>query len=1159
VQADSFYEGTIKKFFLKLFNCQFREESMRGIVADLVLNKFRYYLLSGQSRVAPMETDQLTLINAINVIKPGFPFNANILQILQRRVIRVDQLDQFHPRPYITFGNAERYMLQYYLSLKEARRLNVPFITWDNEITSPSNIGSSLASDALQSLYEQEKCLTAIFYYGCPGYLNGNDKDRAYLKTKLGIVNGANVEYRGLIFSARDQNREVVRRVRDANPREFSHIHLGVVRPVAIKVALVNLSINNWPRELSLSSTEVVVAISCKSHEGTLKHDKRQFIFRLPGVEPAHAVTTYKMEGRTVKLFGLFLNYGGKLPDMEDMVVAITRAASINHWLIYPMGPGETLSHLSKLHYRDSTIIMNACINKVTHKLDLNLFTTELKDQLSLATKKAIMEGPLSQDKFARVESSFKANETKKGEALLLACTVQELKLYSSMCGIKLPNNYRKQQIIDDLVVYLSKTFSKVIINDGVVRDTVAMNLGNNPTVSHSDLKIGRIVTHAPQLINDGNRCYVNSFMQVFYSALHIDVIGKNEIYDNAASLEFKLDMLTLFRLLQNGMRMTPFLLNIGLVHKYFSYIGQQDDATVFFDQHGSNFLEFKWTIRENIFPQPPLSTGTDDWRDTIYSRDQNVWQWEMIPPDLQAIFQQLYDVGSFQEVSSKESIITSLNLPIMPNVTFYNDARQPVSVQLLMNNFFNSVENGTLFALRDLTNDSLVGYQKRSRKMTIVTYPKWLSICVKIFSFGVTSSKIIPDYGYFVPLELLVGVNMTKTYILWGIVCHAGSDSVNSGHYISYIRSSLRPTLWVKCDDAVITTLRDNEKPPFCYWERENGANTSQPYMLFYRDRDNFDDISLLEHILAGNINNQVGNLTNELYQESIGIDLDSCNDNIMDIENEVGCGDLSIQSSILQNDAFYDKWHSYCLNLKMTKQEWDTFQLCSHISCDNDVVAKFDSEIITARGFRSLHGSKWVSVEVVNAYMALFRSTFPNCCFVPSSWYSVLVDSVNSNSSADSNLSEKIYKCFNGKQFSLSRYDFVVWPLDGNNSHWTFVVIDMRQKTICHYDGYGDNSNQGVDLMKIFLQFVQGWFVRNSQYCQISEWTILKGGDRREIYPKQVDSYNCGPILIMAIYMIIKNIPFHKNSFSISNMRLFRQWLSSIILRSQIPDEFK
>lgn len=78
-------------------------------------------------------------------------------------------------------------------------------------------------------------------------------------------------------------------------------------------------------------------------------------------------------------------------------------------------------------------------------------------------------------------------------------------------------------------------------------------------------------------------------------------------------------------------------------------------------------------------------------------------------------------------------------------------------------------------------------------------------------------------------------GFSGKPTYQLYGVISHSG-ESVNGGHYVSYVRQGPDQT-WFCCNDDIVTQKSLDEMRNIWFASKGKGAFT--PMMLFYKRED--------------------------------------------------------------------------------------------------------------------------------------------------------------------------------------------------------------------------------------------------------------------------------------------------------------------------------
>ena len=108
---------------------------------------------------------------------------------------------------------------------------------------------------------------------------------------------------------------------------------------------------------------------------------------------------------------------------------------------------------------------------------------------------------------------------------------------------------------------------------------------------------------------------------------------------------------------------------------------------------------------------------------------------------------------------------------------------------------------------------------------------------------------------------------------------------------------------------------------------------------------------------------------------------------------------------------------------------------------------------------------------------------------------------------------------------------------PFNIGNMHWILVHVVGRSRSVVVYDSIADGSG-------VMTEKVESLFQKWAQYWFVGKWSIVKAVNS----PMQLDSYNCGVFVAMAIYDIVVEgrLPRERSTDEITGCR---RWLHSCL----------
>ena len=129
--------------------------------------------------------------------------------------------------------------------------------------------------------------------------------------------------------------------------------------------------------------------------------------------------------------------------------------------------------------------------------------------------------------------------------------------------------------------------------------------------------------------------------------------------------------------------------------------------------------------------------------------------------------------------------------------------------------------------------------------------------------------------------------------------------------------------------------------------------------------------------------------------------------------------------------------------------------------------------------------------------------------------------------------------------KKFNIFQKEKIFCPVNISNTHWTMLVMFIREKKIQYYDSMG---NTGKRYLHGALQYLGDEARKlDHQAFDASEWQLGNQSDT----PQQENGFDCGVFSIMFADFISDNLPLN---FAQNLMPLFRRKICANILRGSL-----
>ena len=190
-----------------------------------------------------------------------------------------------------------------------------------------------------------------------------------------------------------------------------------------------------------------------------------------------------------------------------------------------------------------------------------------------------------------------------------------------------------------------------------------------------------------------------------------------------------------------------------------------------------------------------------------------------------------------------------------------------------------------------------------------------------------------------------------------------------------------------------------------------------------------------------------------------------------------------------------------------KPTKFDKMVHRIFDRNASQDEVLVTIPDHPLTRAQLGCLAGQKWLTDDVLDAYMALLqiRATEQNKKhkFLPTHFYQVI--------------SSVPYNIRNGMQY-VKEQDLFTWsdayiPINVGGVHWVMVVVDFKSQEILSIDPL--NAEALVEPMRIVARFLNDL----ASLRKISTSTHVLSWKRTTVtdHPVQQDGYNCGIYVLL------------------------------------------
>lgn len=269
-----------------------------------------------------------------------------------------------------------------------------------------------------------------------------------------------------------------------------------------------------------------------------------------------------------------------------------------------------------------------------------------------------------------------------------------------------------------------------------------------------------------------------------------------------------------------------------------------------------------------------------------------------------------------------------------------------------------------------------------------------------------------------------------------------------------------------------------------------------------------------------------------NKKYQ-SIEVENKNNNNNKNDVEIEEISGNSSNSDIIIINNNHNNN------NVKIEEiiDNSSNSDICIINNDDNDgnkvlFVHSIQGIEIRRRDLNTLYGTNWLNDEVINFYMALLQdqnnnNNCDNNYYMNTFFYTKLTENniYTYNNVRRWTLNKKFAKKGININLIHSIFDFkkVLIPINVKNYHWVCGCINFSNQTIEYYDSMDHNQIFGnffQNIRKYLLDEYNDKQPKNYN-LKLEQWKNKYFG-RKEKYPQQLNSYDCGVCVCYCIRCI-------------------------------------
>jgi hypothetical protein len=386
--------------------------------------------------------------------------------------------------------------------------------------------------------------------------------------------------------------------------------------------------------------------------------------------------------------------------------------------------------------------------------------------------------------------------------------------------------------------------------------------------------------------------------------------------------------------------------------------------------------------------------------------------------------------------------------------------------------------------------------------------------------------------------IQCLPKINYQKSR-LFSVVTHIGT-SISQGHYITYIMKYNKNSRLINIvlkNDIISISIPNFKK----FISEITILDTDPSYKEYYFSLNRDSDCMFTNETIV-----YVG------FENFIEYNDVSNNDNIINNNNNI-----NIISNIYNNNNEMSILNSInslsLLNLEndLTNEELININKILTSSTSNILIvsASFLWIPIYKHELRCLMPKSWLNDQVLNFYYMILQVKFPQSLCFNTFFYSKLTGDYDTLYNY-----KKVERWTkNSHEYHKLIYDknLIIIPINILNEHWTTIIIKMKLLEIHHYDSLGRSGNK---RLKYILQWLKDETNDKYPFMQFdeTEWRLID--HKNDDTPLQNNGYDCGMYQLLIIDSIINDIVVTSNSFSSSDVVLYRQKLCGFILRYQI-----
>jgi Ulp1 family protease len=176
------------------------------------------------------------------------------------------------------------------------------------------------------------------------------------------------------------------------------------------------------------------------------------------------------------------------------------------------------------------------------------------------------------------------------------------------------------------------------------------------------------------------------------------------------------------------------------------------------------------------------------------------------------------------------------------------------------------------------------------------------------------------------------------------------------------------------------------------------------------------------------------------------------------------------------------------------------ETYKILMSVGVDDSVLEDYEKIGVSLKELHCLRPKGWLNDEVINAYLEVLGSVFPQ-------------------------KNVKIYYSFVFTYISETRLKdigtetLLFFPLNWDNMHWSLAVVNMLQAKIIHYDSL-DSSVYTPEEFKAKLEIICRWLKLQARKAEYLSQDFNYSCNSS--IPKQHNTFDCGVFMLFFYTML-------------------------------------